>query len=155
MCKIGSTQIDTSRGILTIDQLLQVNSISERAFCNTWYNVTNDISIKTINGYKNLNRLYIGDFQPTMRIQTQTCKIIGTYWCKIAVSVNQSNVISWKQIYDIECGQSILIYRNGKLISQPIVARKYQELYYVYDLQIQGQNNYLINNDIICFNYVK
>lgn len=155
MCKIGKTKLDTSLGILSIDQLLELCSISENAFCNTWYNVNLQIFIKTIGDNKKLLRLYIGDFQPTMSISTQTCKVVGTYWCRVATMDKTSNCIVWKQIYDIHDGQKILIFNNGQLTSQIVTCKKYEDLQYVYDLQIQKQNNYIINNGIICFNCAK
>lgn len=156
-CLVSDTRVRTNKGVLTLQQIFRMNRILLDQNINTWYiSINDELMVQTLDGYKKIIRLYNNQHsQELYRIETQNGKTIeGTGDHKILVRQNDST--SWKKLKEFTQDDHILIRQNKNVKQENLKQQKIISITRTsnntYDIQIQQDHHYILQNGIISHN---
>lgn len=153
-CAVKNTKIVTDMGVLTLEQIFKENSVcidDKEHEANQWYIPSKKISVMTLDGYKEITKLYINGKQDTIKIMAGQSKIEATHNHKILVRASEE-ATAWRRLDELKIGDKILL-KNAELLEEEISSIE-RGNDYTYDIEVKDNHHYILNNGIISHNTI-
>ena len=150
-CVIKDTKIRTEQGIKSIKDIFEENQIVLNQNINQWYLPVKQLKVLTLNGYKRITGLYNNNVNRVYQIGTKDEQISGTAQHKVLVKVNDSQA-KWVKLSQLKLGEKILIKKDSSQFEQKLISKIQILEDYTYDIQVEDQHHYILDNGIISHN---
>lgn len=150
-CVIKDTKIRTEQGIKSIKDIFEENQIVLNQNINQWYLPVKQLKVLTLNGYKRITGLYNNNINRVYQIGTKDEQISGTAQHKVLVKVNDSQA-KWVKLSQLKLGEKILIKKDSSQFEQKLISKIQMLEDYTYDIQVEDQHHYILDNGIISHN---
>lgn len=150
-CVVKNTKIRTEQGIKSIKDIFEENQIVLNQNINQWYLPVKELKVLTLNGYKRITGLYNNNINRVYQIGTKDEQISGTAQHKVLVKVNDSQA-KWVKLSQLKLGEKILIKKDSSQFEQKLISKIQILEDYTYDIQVEDQHHYILDNGIISHN---
>jgi ribonucleoside-diphosphate reductase alpha chain len=141
-------QILTSDGYKNFHQILEEDNFNwqELELGNTsqWIDLNNPITVETLHGQKQTNKVYFNGNKKTITLTLENGKEINcTDTHRFLVKDKDDNNI-WKRVYDLEEGDDIVEYQTTNNYMKITKITKSEDLYATYDIEVPEVHHYVL-----------
>lgn len=149
-------KIKTTNGYFNFREILEQNNIDwsdlELNEFPTWVSLNTPITVETMNGNFEVNKVLYNGMSPTIKLHLENGKIIECTSQHKFLIKDKDNNIKWVHAHELNENDDILKYTNEYFRLKILKIEYNDTLVPTYDIEVPVTHSYLIEDDIVSHN---